>query len=146
MDALSVERDGVDTVRATFRVLDAIPVRDSGFQTEMMGAGFRYQSQAWIEDGEPVESEMFTYQDSANPTLRYFLRAGEYLQTEFSAPRLLDDSPVNLQLAQPAEVEELLEFAGNYGRKLIPGAPVVQLHKLNRLDYACDVAAGPVIP
>ena len=146
LDAISVEHHGVDTVRATFRVLDAIPARDSGFQTEMMGAGFRHEVRSWIEDGQRVESDTFAFQDEGNSTLRYWLRGGEYLQAEFSAPRLLDDSPVNLRLAQPAEVMELLEFAGSYGRELIPGAPSVQFYKLNRLDYACDLAAGSALP
>lgn len=136
----------MDTVRATFRVLDAIPATDPAFKMEMMGAGFRAQCQDWIEDGQLVRSEQFTYQDPENSTLRFFLRGGEYLAAEFSAPRLLDDSPVNLRLATPVEVEELVEFAGNYARALIPGSPAIALHKFNRVDYAVDLAAGDMLP
>src|SRR5690606_24176129 len=100
----------------------------------------------WIEDGEIVESDRFIYQDEGNSTLRYELRGGEYLTTEFSAPRLLDDSPVNLHLANSAEVEELLEYSANLGAGLIPDAPAVGFHKLNRLDYTVHLAAGAASP
>lgn len=145
-DVIGVEGHGFDTVRATFRVLDAIPATDSEFQNEIMASGFRRQCQDWIEDGERVRSERFTYQDSDRPTLGFQLRGGEYLTTEFSAPRLLEDSPANLHLADSDQVDELLEFAGNYGRQLIPGAPELALHKYNRLDYACDLATGDKLP
>lgn len=145
-DVIGVEAHGIDTVRATFRVLDAIPATDSEFQTEMMATGFRHQCQDWIEDGERVRSERFTYQDSARPTLGYQLRGGEFLTTEFSAPRLLEDSPANLELANSDQVHELLEFAGNFGRELIPGSPALELFKLNRLDYAADLATGDMLP
>lgn len=142
---ISVSGHGVDTVRATFRVLDSVPVFDKGWQTDMLGAGFRKNSQAFIEDGQPVTIESYQYQDQDNSTLRFGLRGGEYLWTEFSAPRLIDSSLINTSLASPQQVEELLEYAGNYASALIPGAPTVELHKLNKLDYAADLAAGDMV-
>lgn len=147
LDAISVERHGFDTVRATFRVLDVLPVHDNGYREALLDAGFRRQSQDWVEDGELVSSEKFLYRDPSNSTLSFELRGmGEWVATEFSAPRLLEDSPVNLALASSSEVEELLGFAAAKGTELIPEAPGLELHKLNRLDYAVDVAAGDMLP
>ena len=146
LDALSVERYGVDTVRATFRVLDAIPVTDPNYRGEMLAAGFTESTTSMLEGDDVVQTQSFFFQDPANSTLRYELRGGEYLATEFSAPRLLDDSPVNLELATRDQVGELLEFAGEYARQLIPGVPAVEFWKLNRLDFACDLAAGKALP
>lgn len=143
---LSVEAHGVDTVRATFRVLDAIPATDSEYQMEMMGAGWGHESRGSIDDGVHVHSDLFRYRDEKNSTLGFELRGGEYLAAEFSAPRLLDDSPVNLHLATPGQVQELLEYAGNYAQALLPGAPPLQFHKFNRLDYAADIVAGDMLP
>lgn len=142
LDALSVEAHGIDTVRATFRVLDAIPATDGEFKADMLGAGFRHQSQDWLDGGEVVRSDRFVFRDPTNSTLGFELRAGEWLTAEFSAPRLLDDSAVNLNLASEDQVRELFDYTGNYARELIPGRPELRLHKLNRLDYACDVVAG----
>jgi hypothetical protein len=112
----------------------------------MLGAGFILNSRTEFRDGEARLSEQYQYQNPENSTLRFWLRGGAYLTTEFSAPRLLDDSPVNLNLATPDQVGELLEFAGTLGAALMPGAPAVELHKLNRLDYACDLAAREKLP
>lgn len=134
-------------MRATFRVLDVLPVHDNGYREALLEAGFRRQSQDWLDDGERVSSERYLYQDPKNGTLRYELRGmGEWLTTEFSAPRLLEDSPVNLSLASSAEVEELLGVAAATATDLIPERPSLELHRLNRLDYAVDLAAGQMLP
>jgi hypothetical protein len=112
----------------------------------MLGAGFRHSSQTFLEDGEVINSDSYQYQDEQYSTLRLNLRAGSYLAAEFSAPRLLDDSPINTRLASPDEVSELLEFVGGYASALIPGEPALELHKLSRLDYAADLAAGLMLP
>jgi hypothetical protein len=129
-----------------FRVLDSIPEADPGWRSEMLGAGFRHNSQTFLEDGEVINSDSYQYQDERYSTLRLNLRGGSYLAAEFSAPRLLDDSPVNTRLASPGEVDELLEFVGSYASALIPGAPALERHKLSRLDYAADLDAGPMLP
>ncbi len=133
-------------MRATFRVLDGVPASNPAWKSDMLGAGFTLNSRSECRDGEVSVSEQYQYQDPENSTLRFWLRGGAYLTTEFSAPRLLDDSPVNLNLATPDQVGELLEYAGAFGSALIPGAPAVELHKLNRLDYACDLAAREKLP
>jgi hypothetical protein len=135
----------VDTVRASYRVQDGISAGDKGWQNEMLGAGFRHNVQTFLEDGEVVKVDGYQYQDERYSTLRMGLRGNEYLWAEFSAPRLLDDSPINTRLASPGEVGELLEFVGGYASALIPGEPALELHKLNRLDYAADLEAGPML-
>lgn len=142
---MSVSTHGIDTVRATYRVLDAIPHTDEEYRHELFAAGFRSDSRQWLEDGELVWSETLRYRDTENPTLGLDLRAGEYLTAEFSAPRLLDDSPVNLRLASGDQVTQLLDDVRATAESLIPGANL-QLHKLNRLDYAVDLAAGQMLP
>lgn len=137
-----VSGHGFDTVRATYRVQDAIPAGDPQYQAELVRAGFEHRSSAQLRDGEVSRSDKYLYRDPTNSTLGFELRGGEWLTTEFSAPRLLDDSPVNLNLATPEQVRELFEYAGNYARELIPGRPGLALVKLNRADYAVDLEAG----
>lgn len=137
---------GVDTVRANFRVLDSVSTGDKGWRDAMLESGFRHRSETFREDGEVVMVEGYQYQDTRYPTLRLWLRGGEHLSAEFSAPRLLDDSPVNTRLAAPGEVDELLEFVGGYASALIPGGPALERHKLARLDYAADLEAGELLP
>jgi hypothetical protein len=146
LDVISLSAHGVDTVRASFRVLDSVPETDPGWRSEMLGAGFEHSSRTFLEDGEVINSDTYQYQDERYSTLRLTMRGGSYLAAEFSAPRLLDDSPINTRLASPGEVDELLEFVGGYASALIPGEPALERHKLSRLDYAADLEAGPMLP
>jgi len=142
---MSVSAHGVDTVRATYRVLDVIPHAQDSYRRELFAVGFEAHSKQWLEDGLVVHSEVLRWRDPENPTLGIDLRAGEWLAAEFSAPRLLDDSPVNLNLATGEQVAELLEDVRQRAEKLIPGAHL-GLEKLNRLDYAVDLATGSALP
>ncbi len=54
LDVISLNAHGVDTVRASFRVLDSIPETDPGWQSDMLGAGFEHSSRTFLEDGEVV--------------------------------------------------------------------------------------------
>lgn len=141
LDAISVSGHGVDTVRATYRVLDAIPHTKDSYRRELFGAGFQAHSRQWLENDTVVHSEVMRYRDPNNSTLGLELRGGEWLTTEFSAPRLIDDSPVNLNLATGEQVMQLLEDVRLSAEKLIPGAHL-GLKKLNRLDYAVDLVTG----
>lgn len=145
LDAISVSGHGIDTVRATFRVLDVIPHTQEEYRHELFAAGFEAQSRRWMEEGELVHSEVLRWRDPDNPTLGLDLRGGEWLTAEFSAPRLLDDSPVNLHLADGGQVLELLEDVRQRAQGLIPESKLA-LEKLNRLDYACDLVTGDMLP
>lgn len=145
LDAISVSGHGIDTVRATFRVLDAIPHTQDEYRHELFASGFESQTRQWMEKGELGYSETLRWRDPENPTLGLDLRGGEWLTTEFSAPRLLDDSPVNLNLADGGQVLELLENVRLKAQGLIPDAKLA-LEKLNRLDYACDLSTGGMLP
>jgi len=145
LDAISVSGHGIDTVRATYRVLDTIPHTQESYRRELFQAGFEVQSRQWLEDEKVVHSEVFRWRDPENPTLGLDLRGGEWLTMEASAPRMLDDSPVNLNLATGGQVLELLEDVRKRAQGLIPGS-VLALEKLNRLDYAVDLAAGGALP
>lgn len=96
--------------------------------------------------GEVVASETWSWQDPTNSTLRFHLRGGRHLAAEFSVPRLLDDSPVNLRLASADEATEVLEYVGNLAGLQIPGASTPTLQKLSRADYACDLFAESSAP
>ncbi len=143
---MRVESHGIDTVRAVFQLANAVPVGDSSWQAEMLGAGYEQTCKNRLEDGQLVQSDTWSWQDPSNSTLRLWLRAGQYLQTEFSAPRLLDDSVVNLHLASPGEVSDLLVGVGDRFMAMTPGEPCAVFQKLARLDYAVDVAAGDSLP
>lgn len=145
LDGLSVSGHGIDTVRATFHVLDAIPHTRDDYKEELIRSGFVASSRKWAEDGQVVHSEIFSWRDPDNSTLGVDLRGGEWVTTEFSVPRLLDDSPVNLNLATGEQAMGLLEEVRQRAQKLIPGSTLA-LSKLNRLDYAVDLAAGAALP
>ena len=140
---MEIASHGIDTIRPVYEFADPLPVTDSGWQAEMRSQGFRRSVKDWADrkTGEVVETTSWDFQDSQNSTLRLFLAGTRHLTAEFSAPRLLDDSPVNLRLASPDEVLEVLERVAADAAKLIPGSTKPVLHKLSRVDYACDLYA-----
>jgi hypothetical protein len=143
---MQVEAHGVDTVRAAWQLANPVPVGDSSWQAEMLGAGYEQTCKNRLDDGQLVQSDIWSWQDPNNSTLRYWLRGGLHLHAEFSAPRLLDDSPVNVHLVSPAEVSSLLVDVGERFMAMTPGEPCAVFQKLARLDYAVDVAAGDSLP
>ncbi len=145
---MEVASFGFDTLRPVFEFIDPLPITDLYWQAEMRSQGFRRAVRDWADPrtGEVVETTSWDFQDDQNSTLRYFLRDGRHLAAEFSVPRLLDDSPVNLRLAAPDEALEVLEYVGNYASALIPGGTSPVLHKLSRADFACDLYAETSAP
>ncbi len=145
---MEIASSGFDTLRPFFEFTDPLPITDPEWQAEMRSQGFKRSVKDWADPktGEIIETTSWDLQDDQNSTLRYFLRDGRHLTAEFSAPRLLDDSPVNLRLAAPEEALEVLEYVGNYGGLLIPGGTSPALHKLSRADYACDLYAETSAP
>jgi hypothetical protein len=145
---MEIAAHGFDTLRPVWEISEGLPATDRGWQTEMMDAGFRSTTGRYKDEktGDYVTSETWSWQSLENDTLRFHLRGGRHLAAEFSVPRLLDDSPVNLRLASPDEVTEVLEYVGNFAQLSIPGAGPMTLQKLPRADYACDLYAGSAAP
>lgn len=145
---MEIAAHGFDTLRPVWDLSEGLPVTDLGWQREMLGAGFDASMRRSLDEktGEVVASEVWTWQDSSNDTLRLHLRGGRHLAAEFSVPRLLDDSPVNLRLASPGEAREVLERVAGRAGGLIPGASALVLQKLARADYACDLFADSTAP
>jgi hypothetical protein len=114
----------------------------------MLGAGFEVTTKGALDQktGGYVSSEFWTWQDPTNSTLRLQLRGGRHLTAEFSVPRLLDDSPVNLRLASSDEAKEVLEYVATLAGLQVPGAGTPELQKLSRVDYACDLWAESAAP
>ncbi len=140
---MEIAAHGFDTLRPVWEFPGGLPSADAGWQSDMLGVGFESSIKRSVDEktGEVVSSEFWTWQDPANSTLRLHLRGGRHLAAEFSVPRLLDDSPINLRLASSDEATEVLEYVGNLAGALIPGATVPLLQKLSRADYACDLYA-----
>jgi hypothetical protein len=145
---MEVAAHGFDTLRPIWEFPEGLPAVDSGWRSDMLSQGFRSQvnSELDYKTGEVSASEIWTWQDPTNNTLRLQLRGGRHLAAEFSVPRLLDDSPVNLRLATSDEATEVLEYVGNLAGVLIPGATTPTLQKLSRADYACDLYAETAAP
>ena len=145
---MEIAAHGFDTLRPVWEFPEGLPAADSEWKKDMLGAGFEVTTKGALDDktGEYVSSEFWSWQDPTNSTLRLHLRGGRHLTAEFSVPRLLDDSPVNLRLASSDEAREVLEYVGNLASLQVPGATTPTLHKLSRADYACDLWAESAAP
>lgn len=145
---MEIAAHGFDTLRPIWEFPEGLPAVDPVWQSDMLAAGFEASMKRSVDEqtGELVASETWSWQDPKNSTLRLYLRGGRHLAAEFSVPRLVDDSPVNLQLAAPDVALEVLEYVGNYAEGLIPGARKPVLQKLSRADYACDLFAELAAP
>jgi hypothetical protein len=142
---MELEGFGYDTIRAQWKLENNVPVLDSAWQDEMLQAGFRDRSSRFLDGDTVVRSDLWTWQDSDNDTLRIGVRAGQYVMAEFSAPRLLDDSPVNLSLVTGHQVGDLLADVKDRFISMTPGDPVPVFEKILRADYAVDLAAGDAL-
>lgn len=145
---MEIAAHGFDTLRPAWEFPEGLPTTDRGWRSEMLDAGFKAQASQMKDEktGDYVTSEVWAWQDPTNSTLRLHLRGGRHLGAEFSVPRLLDDSPVNLRLASADEAVEVIEYVGNLARLQIPGASAPTLQKLARADYACDLLADSTAP
>jgi hypothetical protein len=145
---MEIAAHGFDTLRPIWEFPEALPAVDSGWRSDMLSEGFQSQMNSKLDykTGELSTAETWSWQDPTNDTLRLHLRGGRHLAAEFSVPRLLDNSPVNLHLATSDEATEVLEYVGNYASLLIPGGTRPVLHKLSRADYACDLYAETSAP
>lgn len=145
---MEIAAHGFDTLRPVWEFPEGLPATDSGWRSDMLSRGFRSQvnSELDYKTGDVSVAETWTWQDPTNSTLRFHLRGGRHLAAEFSVPRLLDNSPVNLCLATSDEATEVLEYVGDLAGSLIPGAAAPTLQKLSRADYACDLYAEIAAP
>jgi hypothetical protein len=140
---MEVASHGFDTLRPIWEFPEGLPAADFGWRSDMLLRGFRSQVNTELDyrNGELSTAETWTWQDPTNNTLRLQLRGGRHLAAEFSVPRLLDDSAVNLRLGTSDEATEVLEYVGSLAGALIPGSTAPTLQKLSRVDYACDLYA-----
>jgi hypothetical protein len=145
---MEIAAHGFDTLRPIWEFSEGLPATDFNWQADMLAAGFESSVKRSVDSKtrEVVSSEFWTWQDPTNSTLRLQIRGGRYLAAEFSAPRLLEDSPINLRLATAGEAVELLEYVGNLASVLVPGSTAPVLQKLSRADYACDLYAENAAP
>lgn len=145
---MEIAAHGFDTLRPIWELPDGLPVTDPGWRSEMLDAGFVARATQLKDEktGDYVTSEVWSWRSPENSTLGLDVRGGRYIAAEFSVPRLLDDSPVNLRLASPDEAVEVLEYVGNLAGLQTPGASAPVLQKLARADYACDLFADSTAP
>lgn len=138
---------GVDTVRLAHELKTPLPMVDEGFRREL--------AQHWTvnvrtERDETLglfESRTAFFQDAENSTIRAQIQnAGRTVVAEYSVPRVLSDSVLNLDLASPEQVRCVTEDVLQRLRSFTPELGEVDSPRWRRLDTAADIAAGEARP
>ena len=138
---------GVDTVRVAFDLQNPLPMGEDSYRREL--------AQDWTvnvrtERDEVLglfESRTAFYQDEENPTIRAQIQnAGRTVVMEYSVPRVLSQSVLNLDLATPEQVQDVTQDVLARIRAVTPGMGAVDAPRWRRLDTAADIAAGDARP
>lgn len=146
---LSLKSGGFDTVVPVFELRNAMPVNDESFRKEMSNRKWKWKQEVIpTSDGsEPRVSYSFRYQSQENSTINAFLTwGGTRLSVQFSVPRLIDDSFINLSLASPSQAMYWTFQMQDMFTEILPEFPDLDLLKFSRLDTAADVIAGDSRP
>ena len=147
---LSLYTAGFDTLTPVFEFSEALPLTDSNFKDELVRRGWVGRSQTrmprqpngdFFDFANPIESFNYSYQSPHNSTLRYFIY-GSRVRAEYSAPRLINDSPINIVLASPSHAIDSIYLARDILAEIIPFTQpdFFNFVKLMRADFAIDVA------
>ena len=152
--SLSVMSHGFDTLAPVFEFKESLPVYDPSFEKHMLSMGWRSQSakekpkDALPELGfVPSESLTYWYQSPTNSTLRYWLyMGGSRCRAEFSVPRLLNDSPLNIGLSGFTNAFDAIDISTNSLISLLPEKVDITPLKLSKVDYAIDIVCGDMRP
>jgi hypothetical protein len=141
---MSVVAHGIDTVRVVWEAQEPLPITDVAWNQDMRSRGFTRNSKQRFDEQTQgmVESVTWSAQSKENRTLRLFLWGARYLIAEFSAPRWLDRSIINLHLVTAQEALELIYSVETHSMTMIPGLSKLDVAKLRRVDYAVDVEVG----
>lgn len=139
---------GVDTVRVAHDFLNPLPMESPEYRADLAAAGWAVNVRSERHDVLGVlDSNTAFWQDEENPTIRAMVQnAGRSLVAEFSVPRVLTGSILNLQLGTPQDVLDVTEQVLQRIRDAGPAIGAVGEARWRRLDTAADIAAGDARP
>lgn len=147
-------RFGVDTVRAAWELASPLPMESPEFRADMAAAGWSVNVRTERNDhGEVFEGRTGFWQSDENSSIRAQVQnGGRILVSEFSVPRVLSNSLLNLDLATWDEVQEVTHHVVRQIEQNTPmlGVPFRQVAdsapRWRRADLAADVAAHEARP
>ena len=141
----------VSTLYHRYLEFPSLPTTDPVFRDELILRGWSLRTirqnkrshEEFLDFADPIESFSFSWQSPHNSTLRYFMY-GDRVRAEFSCPRLINDSSINVDLVTPDQAIDALYISRDMLPDLIPDIHFSDLGfiKFARLDFAIDVVSG----